>query len=314
MFRRFSNKGLLIVALVLGGLFFLSSFLQRNKPVGNFNTNIVSIDTATIDFISIVQPTDNTSLTLNKQGGQWFVKDKMGQQLPCQRAFMNQFLGQLQTIKAESLIAQGKDSWTEYEVEEAKGTIVKIKQGGNVLANFIVGKFDYAEATGVKTYMRPTGDDNVYAVDGFFKSTFTTQVASFIDKSILKFENDNLLGLSFNYNQGEGSFNVSSKDGQWYVNEMPADSVKTIASITAMNNVVGPTTLTGFSTDSVQNVLTLRVSTTAGNSIIQGFQGRGKEMYFHSSANPQVYFKDGGGAVQGALMKTVEDFMVAATN
>jgi len=309
MFRRFSNKALLIVALVLGALFFLTSFLQRNKPIGNFNTNIVNIDTATIDFLSIEEPKENKNITLTKQGKTWYVKSESGEQLPCSRSYMQQFLGQLQTIKAQSLIAQGKDSWAEYEVEESNGTIVNIKQGGNELARFIVGKFDYTEATGVKTYMRPAGDDNVYVVEGFFKSTFTAQISNFVDNTILKFKNEELLGLTFNYNVAEGSFNVSAKDGQWFVNETPADSAKTIEAITAMNNVIGPTTLTQFSTDSVQNILTLRASTTAGNSTIQCYQGKGKEMYFHSSTNPQVYFKDGGNVTQGLLMKSVGNFI-----
>ena len=70
------------------------------------------------------------------------------------------------------------------------------------------------------------GEDEVYAVEGYLKMMFNSEVNNLRDKSVVRFDKNNVTSLTYRFEKQENSYILDRPTGSWAVNGIIADSTE----------------------------------------------------------------------------------------
>jgi hypothetical protein len=293
--KKINNKLLVIGLLALVTIFALSRVFRSPKLEGNLRKELVKIDTAKVTEVRIATATPGM-LRLLKEGTNWFVQDG-DKKYAADRDAVKGVIGTISALDAQRMVSRKQDKWETYNVGE-KGINVSVYYGSNVESEFKVGKTGINQTRGnnqfnngggieAYTYVRMSGEDEVYIVDGFLESSFNRELNDWRDHSFLRIPKDLVQKISFNY--PDSGFVLEKKDSLWNV----------------AGQQVAETVVTPFlQTLSYKNITTFSDSAPAGNAqlsmTINGSAGEiGKVeawkteqgWVLRSSQQPGVFFK-----------------------
>lgn len=295
------NKILGIIFLALLALYLLTRVFSR-QPEKTFRSELVQVDTALVDKIELYPKAEaGQTVTLERNGGQWVVTDG-NITAPAISNAVASVLGQLHLMKAKRVVAKKEEKWKDYEVDEGSGARVKAYVGGEAVADFMVGRFNFnQQARTALSYVRLTEEEEVYAVDGFLSMTFGQDIDAFRNKQILKLDNgEEVSALQLQTNGNAINF---QKDGTtWTYNGTALDSTKIAGYLSGLRYVAGNTFADGFSPVGTPEQ-SLLVQTGTKQITVNAYRYAAGEQDFaiQSSQYPEAYFASDSSGIYSRL-------------
>lgn len=289
-----NNKKLLIVFLSLLGVYFLSQYGFK-KQTRSFKTELIQVDTAKVTAIMIYPKSDNQEeLTLNRNGEGWTVS-KGNLTTAANEGAVKSLLNNLALIKTKRVAAKSPEKWKDYEVEETTGSRIKAYAGDDLVADFIVGRFNYNQQTrqGL-SYLRLTKGEETYAVDGFLSMTMGQGFDAYRNKQLIKVDQNQLTQIALNT---LGLTEIYQKNGsQWLKDGTAIDSTKMANYLNGIQTISGSTFVNDFNetatTAALYQTLSLEGNNITTPIIIKAFRDTTNTPSYilHSSLNPDGYF------------------------
>ncbi len=247
MATRWNNSKLLIVFVVLIAVFLLVKYFNMSKTRGNFNPDVISLDTGAIaEILLYPQINKQQEIRLFQENGVWKVQ-KGEFSVKAMKPTVMALINGIKNIKPTRLAARSKEKWEKFQVNDSLASIVKIILNNGEEIGLMIGKFSYKQAQqknpyqqqGIQTisYFRVKGQEETYATDGFLTMTFNRDFNAFRDQTFIKSNGDNIRKLSF-LMPGDSSYNLSRVDSVWMMDAHKADEakVKQLISKLGMNN------------------------------------------------------------------------------
>lgn len=239
MFKKLNLKVLLALLVILGAIFAISEFTGDKER--SFSRVLVAVDTAKVEQVRIQMPEGESEIILNRTGESDWQVTAEDNTYPADQSVVRSILAQFAEIKPERIAATSKDRWEEYEVSESTAIRVKLNSGNKNLADVYFGKFSFSQPPQAQqqmqqqmqqqqqgtmtSFVRKAGEDQVYAVEGFLRTTYQSDVNSYRNKKLVNIKKNDVSRLVFDYTDFQ--FTVEKADNRWMINNQPADSLKT---------------------------------------------------------------------------------------
>lgn len=314
MFNRIKEKQLIIVLGVLVVILVISMISGNTSKNRSFMGALTRIDTASVSSIIITPVGDEPEIVLNREGNNWTVDGGDGAWNADNRT-ARQMLTTLSELTAKRLAAKDKDRWNNFEVTDSLGTRVQVKNGKKTVADLVVGKFSYApppqqggqpymqQQQGTMTsYVRLTGDKEVYAVDGFLRMMFNRQTDELRDRKVLELNRNKLARISFRL-PGE-QFSLQRSDTRWMIDGLMADSASTAGYLASVYRLNSSAFLPGDEAPSGNPTHTVVFEDTLGVRMaeVDLFFSDSANIALESSQNPGTLFD---GSADGLFEKVI---------
>ncbi|MEP7321976.1 MAG: DUF4340 domain-containing protein [Saprospiraceae bacterium] len=287
-----SNKKLLYLFLGLLAIFALTQLFNTKKD-RSFKSELLKVDTALVNKIVIHSSTDNHKETvLTKTGNDWTATQNQ-KTVTIVPGTLDGILKELPMMKIKSIATQSKDRYNEYEISDSAASHIEIFAGSKKVADFYSGKFGFNPQTNsMLSYIRVKDDPNVYTTDGFQSMTFNAAFSSFRDKNILKVSTDQIQKISAISNNTK--LDLVKSGTLWSLNgNLLKDSTAIQNYLNSIQSLSGQDLVDDFSkAGSPSHSATVDA---AGSSFTVDLYPSGdtlKPFMVHSSANPDVFFKE----------------------
>ena len=289
--NRINNKVLIIIIVVLAGIYLGKKFIGKNTE-RNFKEELVAIDTASVDKIVIKPKISPDELIFEKSDDRWRLKSGELSD-DADQGMVKGMLNNMLSMKPERLVGVSSEKWQQYEVNDSLGIEVKAFSGDKLLTDFIVGKFNFHQATrAMSTFVRLKGEEEVYSVEGFLSSNFNQQFNGFRDKTFLKLKKDEIESIEFSY-PGDSSFVLIKNQNEWKIGEMETDSVSTASYLAGLQNITKREFVDDFDSNSTP-IYTMTIRLRDIDPInISCFVKDDENYILHSSMNEDAYFDSG---------------------
>lgn len=286
--KQLNNKILVITLLLLVAAFVLTRLFRAPGRERNLDADLLKIDTAGITEVRVYPASERRrEVKLTRDGRQWkAVQDTVTAR--AQVNAVNSLLGTLASLKPERIVSRKKEKWDTYHTGDTTGSRVTVFRGNDELASLVVGK-----ENGGLTYLRPEGEDEVYAVAGYLRTIFDKRFHHWRDPSLLRVNRDLITKISFNYPADSG-FVAEKKDKGWMIGNEKADS----AAIDNYLNTLRSKDLSAFADDfsaAAAPDATITIEGESGSlATIKAWQKSFYEWVLASDLQPGVYFSDAG--------------------
>lgn len=229
MFKKLNAKILIIVILILGGLLLLSEF--TGKKDRSFASELISVDTAQVTTLEIDFPKESANVLLKRNGTIWHVESD-GKQYQADQQMIKRMLSAYVLMKPDRVAGTNSEKWEAFEVGDSSAVAVTLKSGEKVLGKVYYGKLAFSQPAGnqqmmrqqqadVKTFVRVDGDEHVYAVEGFLKSSYQADINSYRNKQLLKLNQAEISSIRF---EGSRNFNLQKQENSWMLGDLEVDS------------------------------------------------------------------------------------------
>jgi hypothetical protein len=316
MLSRFNTKTLVAVLVFLVALFII--LLYTDHTDSSFKTELVVVDTAVVNKISIEIPGKDTA-TLIKENGKWYLLGKDGK-MSADANKVKALLARVSPLKTLRLATTSKKQWEKYGVgEKDRYSAIRFYDGKKLLGDVILGKVDFQapEADEQNPYMRGNQgvmigyvrsgkDDEVYVIDGYLKLTFAGDVKSYRNKELIKLNPSDITNVDFQ--SGEAHFSLAKKDDHWWVDDQKADSANTVKFINNISRLNGYDYFSKKEVGKIKPVGTVNI--TAGNNLVtvKAYAVDSVNFALESSVNENNMIKDKKGRIFNRLFKEKQYF------
>ena len=290
MFKKLSNKYLLIFIAALGVVVLLVNYLDSTKSNRTFREELVAIDSAAVTQILLYpKATEHAEVKLEKIGDLWQVMLANGKKASVPIDRIQGLIIELQKIKPMRLAATKRSRWVDFKTDSS-GTRVKVMEGENTTLDIIIGRFDFdQQARSATSFVRLYDDSSVYAVDGFLELSFNQGHDSFRDKALISTSSSTILQVNFVY--PDSSYSIVKNEDRWMLDDIELDS----AAVAGYLNTLANTRGNQFIDDADPAFLTsatysLRVETMDAGTITVNAYVDSSRSVVNSSQNPESYF------------------------
>lgn len=249
MSKRYNNRNLLIILVVLLGFFLINKLFFSDRKERNFRTQLVSLDTAQVTNIDLF-PQDAEKITLHKEGTQWTVQQGNITN-PADQSAVKNLLTTLEDLKPQRLAATSEDQWEELGVTDSTATRVVVSANGKEVADVYIGKFNIntsgqqqqqmnpmqRQMPSATSFVRVGNEEEVYAIDGYQTMSINRGFSSWRDRTFIKIPQDSITQLAFNY-PGDSSFTASkTANAHWVIDGTEVDSTKMVSYLRTISNL-----------------------------------------------------------------------------
>lgn len=247
MATRWNNSKLLIVFVILIAVFLLVRYFNNTRTKGNFDPNVINLDTAEITEILLYPQINNQQeIRLFRDNNIWKAQ-KGALSVNAKKPTVMALIIGIQNIKPTRLAGRTEEKWEKFSVNDSLASKVKIILKNGEEIGLLIGKFSYKQALqknpyqqqGFQTisYFRVEGQDETYATDDFLTMTFNRDFNAFRDQTFLKTKSENIRKLSFKM-PGDSSYYLIKVDSVWMLDSYKTDEakVKQLISKLGMNN------------------------------------------------------------------------------
>lgn len=319
MASKFNNKILLIVLAVLMGLFFLTRTIKQKRSAGNFKTDIIQIDSSSVNTILLYPSAEKgAEIIFSRSGNNWKVT-KGDITADADLSNIHNMFGELLALKPERLVTRNKEKWSDFGVNDSLGTRVIMKEGKKPVLDLMVGRFDYQPGssgysgygrnygTGL-TYIRLYDETDVYIVKGFLAMSFNQNFKNWRNQAFLHTDRNNINLLTYDYPADSG-FIAMKSDTVWIIEGITADSTSMATYLNSLAHksnssftdnftpVIGPDyqlTINGINMEPV---------------IIKAYRRGENEFILNSSQNPASYFSSPRAGLFGTVFKSKSELL-----
>jgi hypothetical protein len=209
----------LIVLAALGGAVILQQKNQTADAAAHSiegatanlpKLKITEDDTKKIDKVDMTRPGDDKSprenIVLVKKGDEaWDLQKPVAAKASA--STVKSMIDDLKRLEVKELIDPSKDSYDKYKVSDDKALHAVFYKGNDVVLDAYFGE------DGSRGQMtRLAGKDGVYSVKGYSSYTFNKDAKSWRDKEILKFEENDVVKVTLEDENGTFTFDKSGDD------------------------------------------------------------------------------------------------------
>jgi hypothetical protein len=303
MSGRFNNRTLLLVFVGLAALLIITRYTGVRQSERTLITDLAVIDTSQVTKFSIFPMAEGgQEIRFTREGNAWRVQ--LGEtSAPANLTGIRSVLTEIGSLEAQQLVARDPERWEEYQVVDSMGTRVVISEGSKVTLDMVVGRFQYQpppqdsynmygqnQVSG-KTYIRISGEEEVYSVDGFFALSVNQSFDRWRDNALSRVNQALLSRIHFNYPSDSGFIAQKSADG-WMVAGLPADS----AAMESYLNRISRTSFSDFADGfhpSGDPDFQLTLEGEQMSPVMVKAYARGDSTFiFNSTQNPETWFRN----------------------
>lgn len=314
MAKKFNNKTLIIVLVLLTGLFFISRIISQKRSGGTLKTDLVEIDSSLISTILLYPSAENgEEIVFTRSGNNWIVK-KGDLSVNANINSVRNMFGELIILSPERLVARGKDKWVDYGVDDSLGTRVIMKQGKKTMLDLMVGRFDYQPGpsgyggyggnygSGL-TYVRLYDEPEVYVVNGFLAMSFNQTFNNWRNQTFLNTSINNITSLNFEYPADTG-FLVIKADTLWMIDGIQADSASMAQYLNSLKLKSNASFIDHFTPVTAPDFQLTLEGIDMVPVIITAYSIAENEFILNSSQNPEAYFTSTTTGLFGSIFKS----------
>ncbi len=315
MSSRFDNKKLIYLIAGLGIILTLTILVRIPKERATLKSKITDFDTMEVSKIIIYPKISKESpIEFTRTIGKWTVQQGSVISAPQKGAVENIF-NELLSIKPQSLAALNKSKWKEFELTDSLGTRIKVlNKNSKTLCDLMIGKFSYKQVNNPyggnggnsvegTSYVRLSGEKEVYGVEGFISFFFIGKFNDWRDKSFVKLNKNDITNITFTY-PADSSFKLVKKDNNWNIGLKSADSVNVSNYLLTLSSLEGQEIKDNFKPAGNPAYHVLIEGNNLLNIIVKCYQGDNTDEYIlNSNLNPDVYFISKKEGVFGKLFK-----------
>jgi len=240
---------LLVVLLAVLVIFILIRYTRHNES--NFRTELATIDTASINNIDI-KPPSSGKITLVKETGKWFVESQNKKYEADPGSVVN-LLYSLNGTPVKSVAATSSSHWKDFKTTDSLGTRIQLKHDGDVIDDFILGKFDYIQPKNqnptpnpymrqqqgeMLSYIRIYDEQPVYTIDGMLALGLGKKPDDFRNKQLVRLNKDDIVKIDINYTEG-APVQLQKVDNKWELGNGNADSASVVKYISTLSAARG---------------------------------------------------------------------------
>jgi len=211
----------IIFALIVLGVLGVAVFVQQKNQTADMAAHSIEGEAANLpklkftdDDIKKIDKVDMTrggdsdkspreNIVLVKKGDEdWALEKPVAAKASA--STVKSMLDDLKRLEVKELIDSSKDSYAKYKVTDDKALHAVFYKGNDVVLDAYFGE------DGSRGQMtRIAGKDGVYAVKGYSSYTFNKDSKSWRDKTILKFEENDVVKVTLSNDNGTFSFDKS---------------------------------------------------------------------------------------------------------
>lgn len=291
MFRKINNKILVIIFAALLVLVVFIELMDAKKGNRTFKNELVKVAAETVTSIEIYpKATNGNQIKIFRENNMWKAESE-GKTYNADAAIAGRMISELNSLKPKSVAATKKESWEKFEVTDSLGTRVKLIKGSEVLADVTIGKFSFSQPRNTTSYIRLTGDKEVYGVDGMLAMSFNRNLNAFRDRTIIKSNKKDWTKLTFGY-PADSSFVLEKKGDKWIVGDLETDSALVAGYFTKIANLTDASFTETKPVITSTHRLTIEGNNGMQNVEIDGFFLDSDNFVLTSSQNPGSYFNN----------------------
>ncbi|MFA7490034.1 MAG: DUF4340 domain-containing protein [Mariniphaga sp.] len=236
MYRKANIKQLTVIFFSVLILVVLVEWIDSRKGNRTFKKDLVKVESGEISAIEIYpRVVHGERIRLFRENDLWMVESG-GEKFKADRTIASSLVNDLNQATPENVVAIGKDRWDSYEVTDSLGTRVKLFKGEDVVADLIIGKFNFSQPRKMTSYIRLAGEKEVYGVNGMLGMSFNRNSNTFRDKTVISSNTTDWRRLIFNY-PADSSFMLGKSDSSWTIENQPADSTEVVNYFNAIRNL-----------------------------------------------------------------------------
>jgi hypothetical protein len=304
MSNRFNNKTLLLIFAGLAVLFILTRLTRTGQGEKSMITELAVIDTSRISEISLYPVIETgQELRFTREGNLWRI-GRGNNSAPANSQAVQSVLAEIRALEAQQLVSRDPNQWDEYQVTDSSGTRIVITEGSRVALDMIVGRFQYQpppqgsyntygqnQVSG-KTYVRLSGEDEVYAVDGFFALSVNQGFDRWRDNTLTRLNKNSLTRIHFDYPADSGYIAQKSASG-WLVAGLPADSATMERYLNRISRTSFSQFADGFQPDGSPDFQLTLEGDQMGSVVVRAYAQADSSIILQSSMNPETWFRTG---------------------
>lgn len=322
MSNRFDNRKLLYILAGLTVLLVITLIFRIPGQKSTLRESLVKADTSEVSRI-IITPRAGAGnpFEFAREGSKWIIRQGDITSRPS-AGTVESILSELISLKPQSLAGKGDSKLKEFELTDSLATRIKLlNKKGKVLADLMTGGFTYRQIQNPygggyggnniegTSYVRLYGEDEIYAVDGFFSLSFRGEFNDWRDRSFLRFKKEDLTRITF-VTPADTGYTLARKDSVWYVGDQEADSANTAGYISSLSFINGQNFRDNYKPDSsplyqadIEGNNMLRLNVKCYKDTASG------KFVLNSSLFPEVYFESDFDDLVSRIFKSKEYFM-----
>lgn len=180
---------LLIAAFILlglaGALWYSEKHPPKPKEPETKTEKVIAVEQDKIQRVQVAHPAGGDTITLQKgDDGKWRITEP--KQYKADESSVNSMVSNLASLNADQVVAEKNTDWTSYGLEPGKLKIdVSLKDGKQY--KLTLGD-DAPTSSGI--YARLDGDQRLFTIASYVKSSLDKPVADLRDKRVLPFDSD----------------------------------------------------------------------------------------------------------------------------
>jgi hypothetical protein len=262
---------IILVALII--VYFVVQRRESSLVEPRHYDEFLQIDSTTVDRIKISKL--GSAISLNRVGNTWYVIN--GDSYPADPAAVSELLGALANLNVRNMISENPEKQIQFQVDTLTGTTLQVYAGDNLVGSIVVGKMsnDFRH-----TYVRRSGEDEVYLADGLLTHMAGRTSANWKDKTIIDVPVDQVQTIDVRF--GDEHYQLEMPDSLWEVSEAPfnesqeADQAAASALVTSLCGLKASDFATPFDStayDFTDAAYTAIITLTDGSSHIVEIAG-----------------------------------------
>ncbi|MBI3143383.1 MAG: DUF4340 domain-containing protein [Bacteroidetes bacterium] len=288
MLSKLSPRTLLIAIAVLALAVVISTYYQRQKPVGTLPKELLLIDTAAIDKLVLASP-GNGAYTLLKDQGEWKLALETGALVPIEEKMLLNALSTLFGCKPLKVITRKQETHDGYEVTDEKGTSLTCYSGEKELGGVVIGKMDFnQQMRTMYNFVRVKGKDDVYLADAPLGFDWNKKASDWRNKTLLRTDGAGIVKVIAT---GRSPFSVLKQEtGSWAVEGAELDSLSAQAYFDGLVSISSSDFVDQLTPSQLENpVMVWEVGTDKENVTLSLFEYEGEQV-ITSTQNPGAIF------------------------
>ncbi len=288
MSKKKTNKLLIYILLILLAAVVVNQIIKSKKGERTFKSELLSFSADDVKSLSIFTKENKfEEMKLIRNGDDWRISFAE-QEYSADGDMASNMANDLGKLKADRLVANNKDKWTDFDVTDTTGVRVIVNGDKDVLCDVFIGRFAYDQnSRKASTYVRLNGEKDVYSVEGYLSMLFNRDVNGFRNKSLFRGNQNDLTKLSFQF-PGDSAFTLSKVEDKWMIGDMPADSVKTATFLTGISYLVGTDFVDAFDINApdFHNYSVSLDGENMSTVVLTGYRNESGNSVLTSSQNP----------------------------
>jgi hypothetical protein len=319
MSKRFNNKRLFFLLACLIAVLALTIVIKIPRENATLKNKIVEFDSTEVNKI-MLYPRINKghAIEFTRNAGNW--KVQQGAIIAAtQKGAVQNILTELLSIKPQSLVARNKSKWEEFELTDSLATQIKfLNIKGKILADLMIGKFSYKQMENPygaygrnniqgTSYVRLTGEKEVYSVDGFISFSVNRKFEEWRDNSFIRSNKNDVLNIRFIY-PSDSSFVLTKRDSVWYDGNRKTDSLKVENFLNTLSYLNGQDFKDNFKPSANPDFELLIDGNNLLNVSVKCYKAD-NDYFLNSSLNPEVYFSSKKNDIFDKLFKPESYFL-----